>query len=356
MRQSSKILAMVIGWTLFASLSLGASPDVTKIAFGSCAHEDRPQPIWQSVIKEEPDAFLMLGDNIYADTTDIQVMRDKYAQLASNKAFQEARKAMPFFATWDDHDYGQNDAGREYPRKEESQEAFLDFWGVKENSPRRQQEGVYSSEILGSEGRRVQIIMLDTRYFRTSLKRRLKRYVPDWNPASSMLGERQWTWLEAELKKPADVRIIGSSIQFASDRHGFETWGNMPLERKRLLDLIASTKAGGVVIVSGDRHFAEISQIPKDASLYPIYDFTSSGLNDAHNGSDEVNPYRIAPKRTFAGANFGTISILWTAQNGPLVELKIHDLKGQSAVTEKIHLKALGFDVTRMQKNQSSQP
>lgn len=350
MRRRARILATLASWALTMSIASGATGEVTRIAFGSCAHEDRPQPIWQAIIAQAPDAFLMIGDNIYADTTNVQVMRQKYAQLGANKSFQEARKAMPFFATWDDHDYGANDAGREYPRKAESQEAFLDFWEVPENSPRRQQEGVYHSEILGSDGHLVQIIMLDTRFFRSPLKRSIKRYVPDWNPSSSMLGERQWAWLETELKKPADVRIIGSSIQFASDRHGFETWGNLPRERQRLLDLIASTKANGVVLVSGDRHFAEISRLPGNNTLYPIYDFTSSGLNDSHSGASEVNPYRLAPKTPYAGINFGTITVNWGGESGPTVEFRIHDGQGQTIVSEKTSLTDLGF-VTPPQQN-----
>lgn len=341
-----RLIAVLLGSTLWASLVHAADRDITRIAFGSCAKQDLPQPIWHAVVAQTPDAFLMIGDNIYADTQDIRALRSKYAQLGAKPAFQKARKAMPFFATWDDHDYGQDDAGAEYPFKAASQQAFLDFWGVPVDSPARTQEGIYSSAILGTGEHRVQIIMLDTRYFRSSLTRKFGRYVPNWNPGSTMLGEAQWNWLARELKKPAEVRIIASSIQFASSDHGYETWGNMPYEKQRLLDLIAETQAKGVLIVSGDRHFAEISQIPATHTLYPIYDFTSSGLTGSRDPTNELNPYRIAPESPYTGTNFGTITVIWEGLHGPQLELQIHDLEGAAVTRTYIPLIDLRYDTT----------
>ncbi|MET0658010.1 MAG: hypothetical protein ABW110_07620 [Steroidobacteraceae bacterium] len=48
---------------------------LTRIAFGSCAKQDKEQPIWDAVLASKPDLFIFLGDNIYGDTTDMQVMR-----------------------------------------------------------------------------------------------------------------------------------------------------------------------------------------------------------------------------------------------------------------------------------------
>src|SRR5205085_5585100 len=118
--------------------------------------QDKPQPIWDSVAAAKPDLFLFLGDNIYADTTDMTVMRQKYAKLAAIPSFQRVRQACPILATWDDHDYGADDAGADYPAKEASQKEFLNFWGVPADSPRRQQKGVYSAAVFGPPGQRVQ--------------------------------------------------------------------------------------------------------------------------------------------------------------------------------------------------------
>ena len=137
------------------------------------------------------------------------------------------------------------------------------------------------------EGKRVQVILLDTRYFRTSPLARNARalmtrgpYVPDPDPNSTVLGEDQWRWLAEQLRVPAEVRLIASSIQVVAEDHGWEKWMNFPHGLERLFRLIRDSGADGVILLSGDRHLAELSMM--DAGVgYPIYDLTSSGLNQA---------------------------------------------------------------------------
>jgi alkaline phosphatase D len=100
-----------------------------RIAFGSCAKQDKPQPIWNAVLASDPDLFIFLGDNIYGDTRDMAVLRRKYAELAAQPGFVRLTERTPILATWDDHDYGENDAGVDYPFKDESRQIFCDFWG-----------------------------------------------------------------------------------------------------------------------------------------------------------------------------------------------------------------------------------
>src|SRR5262245_53217116 len=174
--------------------------------------------------------------------------------------FQAIRRACPILATWDDHDLGANDAGSDYPRKEESQRIFLDFFGDAVDSPRRYRPGVYDARVFGPEGRRLQVILLDTRYFRTSpLKRDVRTlmsqgpYIANKDPDATILGEDQWRWLAEQLKVPAEVRIIASSIQVVAEDHGWEKWMNFPRERERLFTLIRDTGAQGVILLSGNR-------------------------------------------------------------------------------------------------------
>jgi alkaline phosphatase D len=143
---------------------------LSRIAFGSCAKQDKPQPIWDAVVDTKPQLFLFLGDNIYADTKDMDLFWEKYQLLGAQPGYQKLKKSCPILATWDDHDLGGNDAGAEYPKKKETQKLFLDFFDVPRDSPRRQQEGVYYAQTFGPAGKRVQIILLDTRYFRSRLK------------------------------------------------------------------------------------------------------------------------------------------------------------------------------------------
>jgi alkaline phosphatase D len=312
-----------------------------RIAFGSCAHQDRPQPIWDAVVASKPDLFLFIGDTVYADTTDMDVMRAKYAKLAALPGWQKLWRTCPVFATWDDHDYGANDAGAEYPKKVESQKVFLEFFREPKDSPRWRRPGVYHARVFGPPGNQVQVILLDTRYFRSPLKKRPRSnlYDPNPDPAATFLGAEQWKWLGEQLKVPARVRLIASSIQVIAEDHGFEKWMNFPHERQRLFDLIRDTQAGGVLFLSGDRHLAELSQTD-DGAGYPLFDLTSSGLNQADKRwrRVEVNRHRVATMPY--GDNFGLVAIDWD-RDDPRVSLQIRDVDGDVTIQQKIPLSLL---------------
>ena len=317
-----------------------------RIAFGSCASQARPQPIWDAVAATRPELLLMLGDNIYADTEDMDVMRAKYARLAAVPGFKALRESVPILATWDDHDLGVNDGGSDYPKKVESQKIFLDFFGDPEDSPRRKRPGVYDARVFGPEGKRVQVILLDTRYFRSSpLKKKTPvtrgegPYEPNPDPTTTMLGEDQWRWLEEQLRTPAEVRLIASSIQVVAEDHGWEKWMNLPHERERLYRLIRETGAEGVVFLSGDRHLAELSMMDGGAG-YPFYDVTSSGLNQAAKAwrPQEVNRHRVATMNW--GDNFGLITIDWDRPD-PRITLQIRDSDGDVFLAQKLDLSTL---------------
>ncbi len=323
--------------------ALGAD-SISRIGFGSCTKENRDQPIWNSIVDSKPDVFLMIGDNIYADTVDMGVMREKYQMLAAKPGFKQLRDATSFLATWDDHDYGKNDAGAEYPMKAASREVFLEFWGKGHPDQQYGDEGVYSSLLVGKEGHRVQILLLDTRYFRSQLQRekidRKMTYVPVSGEGVTMLGERQWQWLEQQLKQPADLRILASSIQVIPSEHRWEKWSNMPQERERLFKLIGTTQANGVIIISGDRHLGELSMIPNSAAGYPLYEITSSSLNMPIGGNDnEPNRHRIA-EANFGKANFGMILVDWE-QDDPVITLELRDLNGETVRAESVRLSQL---------------
>lgn len=264
------------------------------IAFGSCNHQYDPQPLWQPILKNQPDVFLWGGDNIYSDTDDAARMKAEYQQQLDNKDYQQILAAMPVLATWDDHDYGLNDGGREWHFKDTSQQLFLDFMKVPNDSPRRSQKGVYSSEVFETEKGSVKIILLDTRYFRSELKKSEdpnRRFEPS---EGTMLGAEQWDWLENELKNSdAGFHIILSSVQVLSGEHGFESWGNFPSEVEKLENLIVSSEAKNVILLSGDRHISEFSEAVIPGLDYPLMDFTSSGLTHTYEEfSGEPNKYR----------------------------------------------------------------
>ncbi len=336
---------------------------LNHFAFGSCAKERLPQPIWEQVIAQNPQLFLFLGDNMYADTwkadgknlssqpvTDPARIVEAYNVLAAKPGFARLRSTTPMLGIWDDHDYGANDAGKEYPLKEASQQHFLDFFGFSANDPVRQQQGIYHSRITGSEGQRVQFIMLDTRYHRDPLNDNPQGrpwgkgpYLPVTAPESTILGEAQWLWLEQELKKQADIRFIASSIQVVAYQHAWESWGNFPEQRQKLYNLIAETKAEGVIFLSGDRHLTEASVDQGQLGAvvpYPMWDLTSSGMTDEVVPVDEINSFRRGA--VYRGTTFATVSIEW-AENNQDTQVVFRALDENSALIneQRIRLDAL---------------
>lgn len=315
------------------------SAPLREIAFGSCINTNS-HPMLDKTLQLPFDLFVFLGDNIYADTTNMELMRRKYEALKQSRFFRELRKKSPIMATWDDHDYGANDAGGDYPLKMESQKLFLDFQDEPDDSPRRNREGIYDARVFGPVGRRVQVIVLDTRYFRSRLATGENnvvpsggRYVPHPDPNATILGEAQWRWLEEQLRVPAELRIIGSSIQFISEFSGAEAWANIPREKQRMLELLKRTNANGVLFISGDRHWAELSRLDRDGA-YPLFDLTSSALTQKHpRGTPTPNIYREGP--TYHDANVGVIRIDW-ASGKPAVTLRLLDVNGTARIERKI--------------------
>lgn len=268
------------------------------IAFGSCNKQNIENILWKEVKKNNPNVWVWGGDNIYSDTDDMNKLRNDYETLKTQKGYLELIKDIPVMATWDDHDYGVNDSGVEFPKKDEAQKAFLDFFDVDKNSPRREQKGVYNSEVFKTNKGSIKVIVVDTRYFRTALTRspqNKRRYTPNTYGKGTVLGEEQWRWLTNELNNStADFNIIQSSIQILSAEHGFETWGNFPHEVDKLKQTIINSKAKGVLLLSGDRHISEFSKTEVPNLSFPLIDFTSSGLTHSYNNfASEKNQHRV---------------------------------------------------------------
>ncbi|MCL4765972.1 MAG: alkaline phosphatase family protein [Hyphomicrobiaceae bacterium] len=314
-----------------------------RIAFGSCLDQVKPQPIWAAVMAARPQLMLMLGDNVYGDVAspDLRRLRAAYALQAVQPELAAARAEIPFLPIWDDHDYGLNDGGGEFGYRHTTNRLFHAFW--QRPQPGHPDGGIYYSRLFGPVGRRVQIIMLDTRSFRSPLRPKPPgfpywgRYAPDPDPAKTMLGETQWAWLEAELRRPADLRLVVSSVQVLAEGHGFERWGNLPRERERLLDVIGRTQARGVVLLSGDRHSGAIYR-SEAAGSYPLVEITSSSLNKSYGPSRDA---RIPPlvSRIYHPENFATVDIDWVSRR---IVLTLRDVGGLSVAAVAVPFSGSG--------------
>ena len=313
--------------------------NISKIAFGSCASQDKEQPILNAVAAKQNDLFVYLGDNIYGDTKEMNVLWAKYGKLSCKPEFQNLLQSTKVIATWDDHDYGVNDGGVEYPKKAESKNIFLEFWNEPVASERRNHEGIYTSYYYGDSAHRVQIILMDLRTFRTHLLTDANdNYIPNTDSNATMLGNAQWIWLKNELQKPAQIRIIGSSTQFARSLNGYEAWANFPLEQQKMFQTIRAANANGVVFMSGDVHLAELSK-RAEPNLYPIYDLTSSGITQLQ-GSDIPNTYRVG--NVDLDFNTGAIEIDWN-QTDPEIFFKVYGVNGAQGFNYSIHLSEIHF-------------
>jgi alkaline phosphatase D len=323
--------------------------DVLRIGVASCAHQDRPQPIWDAARGDALDAFVFAGDNVYGDAVpfDRAVLRAAYDTLAAKPEFERLRASLPHAAVWDDHDYGVNDGGADFPHKQAAKDEFLRFWRVPADDPRRARDGLHTVQWFErGAGRRVQLIVLDTRWFRSPLKRTdargapgRERYLPDDDPAKTMLGAAQWPWLEERLREPADVRLLVSSVQCVVDGHGWERWGNLPAERERLYRLIRATGARGIVVLSGDRHIGAIYREASALLPQPLYELTSSGVTHPSSRIDEATPKRIGA--LVNALHYGVVEIDFAARRLTL------SLRGVDRRVLREH--AVAFDELRIE-------
>lgn len=304
------------------------STAVSRILVASCFDEEKEDSVtMRRVAAEEADLFLMIGDNVYGDRdgpaytnnqSGLDELRASFRDLAAREDFRAVRARHPMMAVWDDHDYGANDAGRDFPFRRLAERIHERFWGLDQEDAGAW-PGTYHARSFGPSGQRTQIIMLDTRFFRSALQptdeygvKGKERYVPSADPMQDMLGAEQWTWLENQLQEPADLRLIVSSIQvLPTDGHGWEAWSRLPLEQQRLYRLIAETEAKGVVFVSGDRHTAFLYR--SDGALpYPVHELTASSMNVSF--ATESAERDIAQLGDgYPQENFGAIDIDWTA-------------------------------------------
>jgi alkaline phosphatase D len=318
-------------------------PAISTIAFGSCATVWNDMSIFKTIQDKKPDLYIALGDNMYADVKELVnypfypfFIEFIYGVLGNDKYFKNFKNTVPIIPTWDDHDYGLNNAGKEFPHKVASKDLFMKFWNVPIDSKMRSHNGVYNSYYYGEGEYKVQIIMLDTRWFLDVISNEPISATID--TFKNILGEEEWQWLEQELLKPAKIRIIGSSTQFCTENNGYEAWANYPLQMERFFNLIKSTRAEGLFFLSGDVHYAEVSK-RKINGLYPIYDVTSSGLTHRED-PPQPDMYRVG--QPFTDLNFGMLRINWK-ENPITVSQEIYNKSGELKMQHILSLNDLKF-------------
>ncbi len=289
-------------------------PPAFTVAFGSCHYVndptfDRPGDgygggygIFESIREVGPDLMLWLGDNTYLREVDWWSeagMRYRYSHTRSLPEMQPLLAAQPNLATWDDHDYGPNNADRSFVLKGTALEVFQDYW-ANPSYGLPDVPGVFGHFQWAD----VDFFLLDDRYHRSP------EDAPR-TPQKTILGEEQFRWFVDALTgsyAPFKVVVLGGQVL---NRYDFyEAYAKYPQERQRLLDAIAARHIDGVVFLSGDRHHSELLRLERDGGLYPLYDFTSSPLTaGASPASRELeNELRVPGTLVTSQRSFGTLS------------------------------------------------
>lgn len=343
------VLALIVALSTLPASAQTASLPITRVAFASCFNQAMRQPIWEAIFDYRPELFIFAGDNVYGSaplsalTPELPILAKAYAVARSLPQYERIRREAQVLAVWDDHDYGLNDGGVDMPYRQKAKDLFLEFWDVAAGDPRRGREGLYDARIIGPAGQRLQVILLDTRWFRSPLEVARQplewgRYTPTSDKSTTMLGPAQWAWLAERLREPAELRLIVSSVQVVADGHNWERWGNFPHERQRLFDLVRETDAKGVILVSGDRHIGGLYRETR-AVPYPLLEATASPGTAPFPGNREPGPNRIGG--VYGMENFGTVDIDWWER---AVTLSIRSING-----EPVRRIVVPFDALRAQ-------
>ncbi|MEQ6166327.1 alkaline phosphatase D family protein [Ekhidna sp. MALMAid0563] len=319
-------LAILFPFMLSAQQSdVTVSKAINRIAFGSCSQQNLTgNQLWSEINATNPDLWIWLGDNVYSDGIDMKQRRKDYDLQKSHPDYKLLLKQTEVIGIWDDHDFGVNDGGKEYPMKDESKEELFRFLDVPDDHPARARKGAYQSYTYASKQGAVKIILLDARYFRDSLK---------WNnPGTAekealvnengdVLGEVQWKWFKEQLSEEGvDLFILGTGIQVIPTQHRWEKWSNFPTARKRLMEVISSANAP-LVFISGDRHLSEVSRVEIEDYPYPVWEFTSSSLNSPSGLKEDLNKYRVGDK--IHVPNFASMEIDWKTDK-PVLQLRYY--------------------------------
>lgn len=323
-------------------------PPPFRIAIGSCAYindsdYDRPgnpygggYEIFQTIAGQKPDAMIWLGDNIYyreADWLNETAMRYRYAHGRALPEMRELLAATHHYAIWDDHDFGPNDSDRAYRTRGNSLDVFKDYWA---NSTYGTPEtpGVFGR----FEWNDVEFFLLDDRYYRSPKR-------TPANPKKQMFGAAQMQWLmDALVSSNATFKIIAGGNQMLNPLTPFEAFGSFPDEQKPLIDFIREARIGGVLFISGDRHFSELIK-RTEPNLYPLYDFTSSALTSspAEPAKEEINnPWRVPGTLVTGVRNFGLLEVSGTQKDRKLI-LRTLDAAGKERWRHEISQSELKF-------------
>lgn len=267
-----------------------------RMAIGSCAFipptaEERSLwrkegrfEIFEQIASQQPDVMLWLGDNTYLTNGSWWTRsgyHQRYTDMRSLPELQNLLAQCQHFATWDDHEYGPNNATGAWVNKDLALETFRLFWG-NHSYGYRDLPGVMSAFQYYD----LEVIMLDNRFYRT---------LPSADGSDRVFGEEQIDrCIDLLRSSRATYKFIAMGGQFLNSAARFENYAQYPAERAYFYERLRAANIEGVVILSGDRHASEV-MVDSLSFPHPIVEVTSSPLTArAYNSIDEDNRFRLS--------------------------------------------------------------
>jgi alkaline phosphatase D len=294
------------------------APDCSFLA-GSCAYVNEPvfdrpgkpyggdSSIFETMAKTAADFHIWMGDNWYTREVDFGSEWGLNYRASRDRAlpvYQKFLASMPQYFTWDDHDFGPNDAGAAYILKNESRNIFKNY--TLNPTYGEDGKGVYT-KISFSD---IDIFLTDDRFFRSEIEMH-DSINGKPNSEKHFFGNEQLTWLQnALLFSKASFKIVVVGNQVLNPLNKLESLKSFSSDYQKLVGFISEYKIPGIVFFSGDRHYSEVIEI-KQENMYPLFDVTispyTSGIAKPR-GEEANNPYRVAGTLV-EEQNFGKISV-----------------------------------------------
>ena len=237
----------------FRTFPLPGQKGIVRIGIGHSLIGSGEQTTWQTIQSQKPDLFILMGDNIYSDSTEPAKQRRMYLQFRADPYFRSFCASTPIYAIWDDHDYGKDNSDRTQPGRERSLKTFNEIW-CNPTSQALESPGIWTSFTVGG----AEFFLLDVRYHRSPNK--------DLDsPEKTMLGAEQRDWLVNSLAKSNAIfkfPVSGSSWNCG----GKEAWNHRFMyEYDLILSQIAKRRIPGIILLGGDQHFCKIGVRPGDS-------------------------------------------------------------------------------------------
>lgn len=297
-----------------------------SIVFGGGAgYTPQFERMWDTLRSHNPAAMLLLGDNIYIDTPEIQeTQKYCYYRRQSRPEYNAYVAQTPIYAVYDDHDFGDNDCygtpSKDFPSwKRPVLKTFQDNWANPAYGGGQENPGAWFSFNIGD----VDFFLMDCRYYRDKQT--------EEKPGKTMLGEYQKAWLKEQIKNSkAKFKVLCSTVPMAYEtkpgKAGFDTWDGYKDERDEIFNFLAEENIEGLFIASADRHRSDAWLVERPKG-YALHEFMSSRLTNIHTHAVQKNSlFGYSDKCSFGKLNFDL------TKDDPTVTYEIFNIDN-----EKIH-------------------